>query len=89
MGRNVVHGNFHPSIIICVCQRKCKILQQYFIDLSSVIFMQEMHAYVSTCNLELKYHQYSLSGRVLDSRSRGWVLVPHAHHCIVSLSKTY
>ena len=29
-----------------------------------------------------------LSGRVLDSRLRGWGLEPHWHHCIVSLSKT-
>ena len=30
-----------------------------------------------------------LSGRVLDSRSRGHGLEPHRHHCIVSLSKTH
>ena len=28
-----------------------------------------------------------LSGRVLDSRSRGCGFEPHQHHCIVSLSK--
>ena len=29
-----------------------------------------------------------LSGRVLDSRSRGWGFKPHRRHCVVSLSKT-
>ena len=28
-----------------------------------------------------------LSGRVLDSRPRGWGFEPHQHHCVVSLSK--
>ena len=30
-----------------------------------------------------------LSGRVLDSRSRGRGFDPHWHHCVVSLSKTH
>ena len=28
------------------------------------------------------------SGRVLDSRPKGWGFEPHQRHCIVSLSKT-
>ena len=30
-----------------------------------------------------------LSGRVLDSRSKGRGFEPHRRHCIVSLSKTH
>ena len=32
---------------------------------------------------------YPLSGRVLDSRSRGFGFEPHLRHCILSLSKTH
>ena len=32
--------------------------------------------------------EWWLSGRVLDSGSRGWGLEPHLRHCLLSLSKT-
>ena len=39
--------------------------------------------------LKVKEGAQWLSGRVLDSRLRGYGFEPHRHYCVVSLSKTH
>ena len=45
---------------------------------------------MSSCmNMNIILGAHWLSGRVFDSRQRGWGLEPHRHNCVVSLSKTH